>query len=186
MATVRRPSGCSHLPPFPMTTHQLTIISGGQTGADRAGLDWAIANGIPHGGWCPQGRKAMDGPLDVQYNLQETPSRSYKQRTRWNVRDTDATVVFTVAPEATDGSLRTLQCAEEMAKPRLHLHPGLEAPHVLLAGFLVKHGVQRLNVAGSREEKEPGLYVWVRAVLVAFAEHHPAVTLYHGVSSSLR
>lgn len=48
----------------------LQIISGGQTGADRAGLDWAIANGIPHGGWCPKGRKALDGPLHASYELQ--------------------------------------------------------------------------------------------------------------------
>lgn len=58
--------------------------SGGQTGADRAALDFAIEHGIPHGGWCPQGRPAEDGPIDRSYRLEEMPSSSYPQRTEWN------------------------------------------------------------------------------------------------------
>ena len=80
------------------------IISGGQTGADRAGLDVALAHDFPHGGWCPKGRKAEDGPIDAQYELTETPSANYLQRTEWNVRDTDGTIVFTIAKEITAGS----------------------------------------------------------------------------------
>src|SRR5262249_54793182 len=76
---------------------EVIIISGGETGADRACLDWAIENGIPHGGWCPKGRKATDGELDSKYRLKETPSEKYLERTEWNVRDSDATVVFTLA-----------------------------------------------------------------------------------------
>lgn len=72
----------------------IKIVSGGQTGADRAALDWALAHGVPCGGWCPKGRKAEDGPIDLKYPLKETPSSSYIQRTEWNVRDSDATVVF--------------------------------------------------------------------------------------------
>jgi len=63
------------------------VISGGQTGADRAALDFAIAHGIPYGGWCPAGRLAEDGTIDARYILKETPSASYPQRTEWNVRD---------------------------------------------------------------------------------------------------
>ena len=74
------------------------IVSGGQTGADRAALDWAIANGVPHGGWCPQGRRAEDGPMHDRYSLKETPSSSHTQRTEWNVRDSDGPVVFSVEP----------------------------------------------------------------------------------------
>jgi len=70
------------------------IVSGGQTGADRAALDWAIAHGIPHGGWCPKGRKAEDGMSQAKYELIETPSTDYVQRTELNVRDSDGTVVF--------------------------------------------------------------------------------------------
>jgi hypothetical protein len=57
------------------------IVSGGQTGADRAALDWAIENGIPHGGWCPKGRLAEDGPIPARYNLTETPSSNYPKLT---------------------------------------------------------------------------------------------------------
>ena len=70
----------------------ITIVSGGQTGADRAALDWALAHGVECGGWCPKGRKAEDGPIDAKYPLKETSSSSYLQRTEWNVRDSDATV----------------------------------------------------------------------------------------------
>lgn len=87
------------------------IISGGQTGVDRAALDWAIANRIPHGGWCPKGRRAEDGPLPRRYKLRETPSRSYAQRTRWNVRDSDATLIFSAANSLTGGSELTRRTA---------------------------------------------------------------------------
>ncbi|MCB1984487.1 MAG: hypothetical protein KDF49_03580, partial [Nitrosomonas sp.] len=66
------------------------IMSGGQTGADRAALDWAIAHNVSHGGWCPAGRRAEDGVIPSHYDLQETDSKEYKQRTKWNVRDSDA------------------------------------------------------------------------------------------------
>ena len=87
------------------------IISGGQTGADRAALDWAMANNIPHGGWCPLGRLAEDGKIDAQYNLLETPKADYLQRTEWNVRDSDATVIISLAPQLTGGSLATAELA---------------------------------------------------------------------------
>ena len=74
----------------------ITILSGGQTGADRAALDFAIEFGLAHGGWCPRGRLAEDGPIDERYDLTETPSRRYNQRTEWNIRDSDATVVFSI------------------------------------------------------------------------------------------
>lgn len=135
------------------------IVSGGQTGADRAGLDFAIAHQIPHGGWCPKGRRALDGPLDSKYQLTETPSSGYPQRTEWNVRDSDATLVFTFAANATGGSLKTLELAKKHAKPHLHVHKATSHKDVLR--FLNRHQPRVLNIAGSREEKEPGLYAWV-------------------------
>ena len=141
------------------------IISGGQTGADRAGLDFAIKNGVPHGGWCPKGRKSLDGPLDPKYQLQETPSDNYLQRTEWNVRDSDATVVFTLAEKATGGSAKTLAFASKHKKPSLHLPQSASGQAEKLVSFLKKHNVRELNVAGSRESKEPGIYEWVMAVL---------------------
>jgi len=71
------------------------VVSGGQTGVDRAALDVASELGLPCGGWCPQGRKAEDGPLVSRYPLKETPSADYFQRTEWNVRDSDGTLVLT-------------------------------------------------------------------------------------------
>ena len=75
------------------------IVSGGQTGADRAALDWAMAHGVPHGGWCPAGRLAEDGVIDMRYSLKETPQPEYLQRTEWNVRDSDATLIVSCAAE---------------------------------------------------------------------------------------
>jgi hypothetical protein len=101
------------------------VISGGQTGADRAALDFAIGAGIPHGGFCPRGRKAEDGPIAKCYELQEATSADYLQRTEWNVRDSDATVVFTIRSELSGGSLRTITFAKKHGKPSLHM--GLKA-----------------------------------------------------------
>ncbi len=80
------------------------IISGGQTRADRAALDFAISHDIPHGGSCPRGRLAEDGPIDHRYQLQETSIKSYPQRTEKNVRELDGTVIFSLAPKLTGGS----------------------------------------------------------------------------------
>jgi len=82
------------------------VVLGGQTGADRVGLDWAIWHDIPHGGWCPRGRKAEDGVIPPRYQLSETPSASYLQRTEWNVRDSDGTVIFTMTAKLAGGSKR--------------------------------------------------------------------------------
>jgi len=87
------------------------IVSGGQTGADRAALDWALAHGVECGGWCPKRRKAEDGPIDPKYPLKETPSVSYVQGTEWNVLDSDATVLFPILPTLSGGSKRTMEFA---------------------------------------------------------------------------
>lgn len=142
------------------------LVSGGQTGADRAALDIAIRHGFSHGGWCPKGRKAEDGPLGGQYLLTETPSASYLQRTEWNVRDTDGTVVFTLSKEVTGGSLRTIEFARKHRKPCAHIsRAGNYQPAEALQRFVAEHGIKVLNVAGSRESKEPGLHQWVIDVI---------------------
>lgn len=79
------------------------IVSGGQTGADRGGLDAAIELGIPHGGWCPKGRKSEDGVIPEKYLLKEMSSADYLKRTEQNVVDSDATVIFTYG-QPTGGS----------------------------------------------------------------------------------
>lgn len=141
------------------------IISGGQTGADRAGLDVALWHRFPHGGWCPKGRKAEDGPLEGQYQLVETPSANYLQRTEWNVRDSDGTIICTLASELTGGSKRTAEFAEKHKKPFLHVHRGIYQPDVALQAFINAHGIKVLNIAGSRESKEPGIHERVKELL---------------------
>ena len=131
------------------------IVSGGQTGADRAALDWALAQGLPCGGWCPKGRKAEDGRIDLRYPLKETPSASYIQRTEWNVRDSDATVLFSIEPVLTGGSLKTLQFARKHEKPCLHLHAELADQVQQLRNFVRDGKIRILNVAGPRTSKEP-------------------------------
>ena len=86
------------------------IISGGQTGVDRAALDAAIAAGLAHGGWCPRGRRAEDGPIDPRYELRETESDEYPARTARNVRDADATLILRRG-EITGGTKLTREIA---------------------------------------------------------------------------
>jgi len=143
------------------------IVSGGQTGADRAALDWAIARGIPHGGWCPRGRLAEDGAIHSRYQLDETPSSDYAQRTEWNVRDSDGTVIFSLAPVLAGGSEQTAELAQQHRKPCLHLSRQREgeAAAARLHDFLVEHGIKILNVAGPRQSQEPGVTGFTRDTL---------------------
>ena len=150
-----------------MKIESLRIISGGQTGADRAALDWAIEHGIPHGGWCPAGRKAEDGPIDLRYQLKETPSSNYVQRTEWNARDSDGTVVFSIAPVLTGGSKKTVELVRKHHKPVIHIarEGGAASPSQALLRFIQEHKIRVLNIAGPRASKEPAIYGFVRQVL---------------------
>ncbi len=146
------------------------LISGGQTGADRAALDTAIHFAFPHGGWCPKGRIALDGVLGLQYQLHETPNADYSQRTRWNIRDSDATVVFTMKAKPGTGSKLTIKLAEKLGKPCIHIvlmeRTDYQDPVLILQRFVTEHQVKVLNVAGSRaSENEAGIYEAVTAVL---------------------
>jgi hypothetical protein len=140
------------------------VISGGQTGADRGGLDAAIDLGIPHGGWCPKGRRAEDGTIPQKYPLQETDSTDYPARTERNVTEADGTVVFTFGPPAR-GSVLTLKLALKHRKPTLHVDLEQQTPAdatTLLRKWIEETGVSILNVAGSREGSAAGIQklVW--------------------------
>jgi Circularly permutated YpsA SLOG family len=145
----------------------INIVSGDQTGADRAALDWALKHNLPCGGWCPKGRKAEDGPIDPKYPLKETPSASYLQRTEWNVRDSDATVLFSIEPTLTGGSKRTVEFARKHGKPCAHLCARDKTAANALRVFVEKHGAKVLNVAGPRASKEPGVGEFVTRTFVA-------------------
>jgi len=132
------------------------IVSGGQTGVDRAALDFAIEHDIPHGGWCPQGRLAEDGAVETCYELKETPDPEYPQRTEWNVRDSDGTVIFTIAPELTGGSAQTRDLAIAHGKPWLHLSKvDVGDAAARLGEFIRRHKIKVLNIAGPRLSTEP-------------------------------
>lgn len=142
------------------------VVSGGQTGADRAGLDWAIWHDIPHGGWCPKGRRAEDGVIPAVYRLHPTPTVHYRQRTEWNVRDSDGTVIFTIRPRLTGGSLLTLRFAEKHQRPALHLYPSHSYETAeALARFVAVNNVSVLNIAGTRVSKEPTIGDFVKKTL---------------------
>ncbi|MAH76290.1 MAG: hypothetical protein CBC62_09590 [Opitutia bacterium TMED102] len=148
----------------------LKIVSGGQTGVDRAALDWALANGAACGGWCPLGRLAEDGIIDLRYPLRETPETDPAQRTEWNVRDSDGTLIVSLAKRLVGGTRLTEVLAERLAKPHLVLAKtdgDLSAQVEALRRFIAENGIQVLNIAGPRASGEPSVGEYVRSLLNA-------------------
>jgi hypothetical protein len=146
----------------------LTIVSGAQTGVDRAALDVAMGRGMPVGGWCPSGRAAEDGPIDPRYPLRETPSADPTQRTAWNVRDSDGTLLLvTGAPSA--GTDLTRDLAHRMGRPVLEASLDAPADPDAFRRWLAIHKIRTLNIAGPCESGSPGVYAaacaWLRAAL---------------------
>lgn len=148
------------------------IVSGGQTGVDRAALDVAIELGISCGGWCPQGRRAEDGRIPDRYPLRETASDDYAARTRANVRDSDATLILTVG-EPAGGTALTMQHAEVLGRPvrLVDLDGADDIPAV--SRWIEENRVSKLNIAGPRESTAPGVYERARSFLRLLL---PAVT----------
>lgn len=148
-------------------TSIIRIVSGGQTGADRAALDWAMAHGLPHGGWCPRGRKAEDGAIPSRYRLSETPDDAYVQRTEWNVRDSDGTVILSLSRTLTGGSAATVALARRHGKPWIHLAREAcgEDAGAELRRFVEERRIRVLNVAGPRASTEPGIAAFVIGTL---------------------
>ena len=136
---------------------RITIISGGQTGVDRAALDTALAWGLPVCGWCPAGRRAEDGPIDARYPLKETPSAHYEQRTKWNVRDSGATLIL-FAEATSHGTAVTVQAAEALAKPCYSADPHQASDSASVAEWIRQHRISKLNVAGPRASEAPDAY----------------------------
>lgn len=151
----------------------LRIISGGQTGADRAALDWAIQHDIPHGGWCPKGRRAEDGVIPDCYDLVETPERNYRQRTTWNVRDADATLIISLKKELADGSLFTSQQAKKFKRPWLHVFSG-EGWQEKLQDFWNNIAFAHSTWQGRRAASAPGIEAFVDNVLTSCLALSPA------------
>jgi hypothetical protein len=149
------------------------IISGAQTGVDRAALDVAIAAAIPHGGKIPKGRRAEDGTIDpIRYpNLEELPEENPDRRTEANIRDAQATlVILDGPPDRSPGTLHTIQYARKQQKPLLIID--LSQTDSLTAiqkiqTFVSQHQISTLNIAGPRESQSPGIYRKAQTLLTA-------------------
>jgi hypothetical protein len=142
----------------PLTLNSLSkIISGGQTGVDRAALDAAISCKIPHGGWCPKGRKAEDGLIEEIYLLEETPSDDYSQRTEWNVRDSDGTLII-VNASPMGGTALTIQLAITLSKPYLVFDASVNKNLYEIIQWLKENNISTLNVAGPRASQADNIY----------------------------
>jgi hypothetical protein len=149
------------------------IVSGGQTGVDRAALETARILSLPIGGWCPAGGWAEDlteppGVRALFPELQETPSDDPAERTEWNVRDSDLTLVLTRGGARSVGTDATTACAVRLERPHLVVDVGEVA---LVDGWLRQHGRGLvLNVAGPRESEAPGIGRDARATLLALGD----------------
>jgi hypothetical protein len=146
-----------------------TIVSGGQTGVDRAALDAAMYLDIPHGGWCPLGRRAEDGVIPDRYQLQETESAAYSERTLANVLAADLTLVLSDGP-LHGGTKLTANLAEQHGREFLlaDLSAGDDPQaHVTIGEWLLSNHPEVVNVAGPRESGRPGSYVRACCFLMA-------------------
>ena len=148
---------------------RIKIISGGQTGVDRAALDFAIRRGLKHGGWCPRGRLAEEGVIPPVYQLRETDSPEYEERTERNVLDSDATLIVARQRELSGGTAFTKFCVERHDRPLLLLceRDGVEKRAAALSRFLEAHKVHTSNIAGPRESQAPGIGKFVGELLSA-------------------
>ena len=144
------------------------IVSGGQTGADRAALDFALHIGIECGGWVPKGRMAEDGVIPAHYpNLVETDSDDPNIRTELNVRDADATILITRGAP-TGGSAFTAEVAMRLDKPILHvdlLRKSMDQVVPEVCRWLQDLHPAILNVAGPRASDDPAIYDLTKVLL---------------------
>lgn len=150
---------------FPLTK----IVSGGQTGVDRAALDTALFLEIEHGGWCPRGRRAEDGRIDSVYRLVETDEADYSIRTEKNVLDSDGTLIFCQGP-ISGGTKLTVKQARRHRKPHLIIDLAADDAESQqrdpLVHWIREQNIQVLNVAGPRESTAIGIGQKVERFLV--------------------
>lgn len=149
------PPAAKPLPPLPVKM----IISGGQTGVDRAALEIAIELSIPHGGFCPRGRLAEDGPIPAHFLLKETESDRYYVRTECNVLYAEGTLIL-YRGRLSRGTTLTRKYAQRHRKPSLcvSLKPGREGPQIArIRTWLHERRIQVLNIAGPRESSAVGI-----------------------------
>lgn len=143
------------------------IVSGGQTGVDRAALDVAIKLNIPHGGWCPYQRKAEDGIIPMHYKMKEAeaptpaecldPNAIYNKRTELNVKDSDGTLII-IKDAPIGGTLYTIEMAKKHEKPYLVLNLSDDIDVTNVAKWIMDNNIRKLNVAGPRASQSADIY----------------------------
>jgi hypothetical protein len=136
------------------------IISGAQSGVDRAALEFALKFNISHGGWIPKGRIAEDGPLPEKYQLPEMPTSSYPKRTEQNVIDSDGTLIFSRG-KPTGGTEYTRNMVLKHKKQLVHIDLNLETSYdaaYRILSWIEFYHINILNVAGPRASKDPAIY----------------------------
>jgi hypothetical protein len=143
------------------------IVSGGQTGVDRAALDVALASGLGVGGWCPRGRWAEDGTIPERYPLLETATADLHERTERNISNSDATLVLHRSVIA-GGTRLTVDLAGRLRRPLRLVNLDQSEQQQPIRDWLRAEAVEVLNVAGPRESESPGIgektAVWLRAL----------------------
>lgn len=146
----------------------MKIISGGQTGVDRAALDAALECGVEAGGWCPEGRMAEDGIIPVHYPVQELPNAGYRQRTKRNVVDSNGTAIIYFG-HPTGGTEQTILFCIEEQKPYVLIDAkeiSAEQASRKIEQFIEDHTIAVLNVAGPRASGEPRAYEYAKNVIL--------------------
>ncbi len=143
----------------------MRLISGGQTGVDRGALDAALELGIPHGGWCPRGRLAEDGPIPDRYQLGESGSPEYPVRTEQNVLQGDATLIL-CRGRPSGGTELTLRLAQKHGRPHLVVDLDRVPDPTEVRRWLADQRIETLNVAGPRDSQSPGIGALARDFIV--------------------
>ena len=133
------------------------LISGGQTGVDRAALAVALELGIPCGGWCPRGRRAEDGRIPSRFPLKECTSKNYAVRTRMNVEDSDGTLILSRG-KLSGGTALTESIARQLGKPWLVIDLVAEFDAQPVEDWIAENRIRILNVAGPRESQQVGIF----------------------------
>jgi len=151
----------------------LKIISGGQTGVDRAALDVALTLGMQCGGFCPKGRKSEDGTISEKYPLTETNSDNYPERTERNVKTSDGTLILT-AGDPDRGTKLTIDLCRRHNKPCLVIDLNHQKDRADIKLWIEKNRIGTINIAGNRESISPGIhekaYRFLLSTLNDFAE----------------
>jgi hypothetical protein len=158
--------------------NKIKIISGGQTGVDRAALDAALSLKLSCGGWSPKGRRSEDGVIPKCYPLREMPSPKYPPRTAKNVREADGTLILTWGPP-TGGTALTINLARRQRKPYLVMDLARGGDPTIIREWLRIFRIETLNVAGPRESKAPGIQDRAHRFLLKVFEGLPSNSVAH-------